>query len=135
MGMITITCIVERSTRTHTQEKINDTHTHLRWRTGSLMARWHYSKQPGSSSYTRYGRPRSAYGGIEQQATLKIGNRDVRQTTLDNWSAGADELEAKMARIRAVTHQFVPMGKLSACERCGSGVDDQIDGRQIHFSE
>lgn len=101
------------------------------------MTRYHYSKKPGGSRGS-YRRPHLPYGESTDQATTRLGGRtnysaDALQSKLDKWQAGANELEAEMAKVRATLHSFVPMGKLPACERCGSGRNDWLDDKPIHY--
>lgn len=111
--------------------------THHTQETYALMTRYHYSKKPGGSRGS-YLRPRAPYGEATGQATMPFGGRmnhstDALQSKIDKWQAGTDELEAEMAKVRATLHSFVPMGKLPACERCGSGRNDRLDDKPIHY--
>lgn len=99
------------------------------------MTRYHYSKRPAGARGER--RRNVTDQGPEKQATaLSRPYMSVarQEATLERWDAGTAKLEAKMAKARATVHAFIPMGSLPACEKCGSGLDELLNGNRIHYS-
>lgn len=65
--------------------------------------------------------------GAQRDSIARIENRIAK------WDAGTAELELEFAKVRAKNHRFVPMGRLPACELCGSNRDDlRENGTRIH---
>lgn len=87
----------------------------------------------------KVGSRKSARPRAHQRVGKLAPDRQARiaksQRTVDMWDRGTAALEAKMAKQRKFTHAFEQMGRLPACERCGSGINELLNGKRIHFGE